>query len=241
MQIAIGPQWSVSPDTRTDCEPNTCTGYELIRDNVTIAVEQIGSKTTPKKTAILHACRQVHAEAEGFLYAGNYYSLGDLEDVQGFVELMGKRIQHVQYLSIAMAECEIEEKHAANALKPLQSAINLKVLQFGHMDMCLNDNAERIGHACKELLSTLKKSRLAAGKKNAAHIADVLQIELGNCYYCELGRDEPHGRFFHPGDQWDWCGCEYEDATDRNKVMEAVAKKVVREYLEEERNGGGVD
>lgn len=190
------------------------------------------------KTAILHACRQVHAEAEEFLYADNHYSLCGFEDVQGFVEVMGKRMQHVQYLTIGLADCEVDERRAADALGHLRSATNLKMLQFGHMYVCLNDNAERIGHACKELLAALRKSRLAAGKKNAAHIADVLQFELENCWYCGLEKNEPHARFFHPGNQWDWCWCECEDAAERNKDMEATAKKIVEEHLEEEQNGG---
>lgn len=207
------------------------------------------SLNPPSRTAILYACQQVYREAEEVLYGSNHFTFYDIETFSDFAELIGSRVQHLRYLTIHLDEVNyliedaFEEKDVAAAMKHLQKATNLRMLRFSHYDVC-NSNADRIGHACKEMLLFLRESRLAAGK-DVTHLADVLRFELGDCTEClYYGDEEPHNHGFFPlpgQDDFPSCQCACGTAEHKNEIMEAAANEIVKKYLEADQVDGGHD
>ncbi|CAK4033945.1 Hypothetical predicted protein [Lecanosticta acicola] len=115
--------------------------------------------------SILFASRQVFHEAEPVLYGCNVLSFSRTTALQEFIDVIGKRAQHIRHVHIKSNG--YKKTNARAAFKALAVAKGLRTLSIEHNNVCpisygyrpARTSAADVAADCKVLMKTLQKHR----------------------------------------------------------------------------------
>lgn len=205
-----------------------------------------------KSVAILRANKTIHREASQVLYEENKFLFDDFVTCHSFLRHIGDANQDLRSVAILYAmHCYLSPWPTSEDTTALGA--NIHSVEISHKGTCAQESDEEetvnlvpdcikaVVQSCLPLLR-LRKSAMESREPDL-DVTDLIKVAPSYCESCDemesqvWDDDELQGRMhdcnINPGrrNRHEWCGCQCEEAEEKDMVVADLFKKEIREQL----------